>query len=121
MPPPSISPFSTTYYYEWMNGLVRERLGARHSAHCLVHAVDFAGVEAMREAGGNYTDLRPIAMRGTRLALADGFAWKQGEPDLPFDLGNASKYVQHQATVWGSGVERHIQDAKGRPLRFHLL
>lgn len=45
-----ISPFSTTYYYELMNGLVRERLGARHSARCLVHAVDFAGVEAMHVA-----------------------------------------------------------------------
>ena len=45
-----ISPFSTTYYYELMNGLARERLGARHSARCLVHAVDFAGVEAMHVA-----------------------------------------------------------------------
>lgn len=45
-----ISPFSTTYYYEAMNELVRERLGARHSARCLVHAVDFAGVEAMHVA-----------------------------------------------------------------------
>ena len=45
-----ISPFSTTYYYELMNDLARARLGARHSARCLVHAVDFAGVEAMHVA-----------------------------------------------------------------------
>ncbi len=45
-----ISPFSTSYYYELLNGLVRERLGARHSARCLIHAVDFAGVEAMHVA-----------------------------------------------------------------------
>ncbi len=45
-----ISPFSTSYYYEVLNDLTRARLGGRHSARCLIHAVDFAGVEAMHVA-----------------------------------------------------------------------
>ena len=46
-----ISPVSTKYYYDLLNERARARLGARHSARCLIHTVDFAVVEACQVRG----------------------------------------------------------------------
>ncbi len=46
-----ISPVSTKYYYDLLNECARARLGARHSARCLIHTVDFAIVEDCQVRG----------------------------------------------------------------------
>jgi len=42
---------SSAEYYRLANELVRERLGALHSADCILLSVDFAEIEAMQAAG----------------------------------------------------------------------
>jgi aspartate racemase len=66
-----ISPFSTTYYYELLNAGVRARLGGRHSARCLIHAVDFAHVEAMHGAR-DWSGVVELLSAGARSLEAGG-------------------------------------------------
>lgn len=42
---------STTYYYQTLNRLVRERLGGLHSAKIILWSVDFAPIAAMQARG----------------------------------------------------------------------
>lgn len=42
---------STAEYYKIINEAVRDRLGALHSARCLLYSVDFAEIEEMQQKG----------------------------------------------------------------------
>jgi aspartate racemase len=42
---------SSTHYYQLLNRLARERLGAKHSARLLLWSFDFAPIAQMQEAG----------------------------------------------------------------------
>lgn len=42
---------STAEYYRLLNELVADRLGGLHSAHCVLHSVDFAQVETLQREG----------------------------------------------------------------------
>ena len=42
---------SSAQYYRLANELVRDRLGALHSARCLLYSVDFAEIEQLQAAG----------------------------------------------------------------------
>ena len=42
---------SSALYYEWINGMVKERLGGLHSAEMVMYSVDFADVELLQREG----------------------------------------------------------------------
>lgn len=65
-----ISAESTTYYYQALNRLVRERLGGLHSARVLVWSVDFAPVAELQAKGDWETAGAQFAEIARRLEAA---------------------------------------------------
>lgn len=64
---------STLSYYRIVNQHVRQRLGGLHSAKLVLHSVDFAGIEALQQAGDWDAAGAQLAdaARGLRLAGAE--------------------------------------------------
>ncbi|WP_405598563.1 aspartate/glutamate racemase family protein [Streptomyces sp. NBC_01410] len=64
---------SSAEYYRLLNELVRERLGGLHSAKCVLHSVDFAGIEELQVAGDweRAGEILADAARGLEAAGAD--------------------------------------------------
>jgi aspartate racemase len=61
---------STAEYYRRLNEAVRDRLGALHSAECVLWSVDFAGIEALQRSGDWAAAGRRLAALGTTLERA---------------------------------------------------
>ena len=61
---------SSIEYYRLVNELVRERLGALHSAECVMYSVDFAEIEAMQSDGRWDDAARRLAEVARRLEAA---------------------------------------------------
>jgi aspartate racemase len=64
---------STAHYYRALNEGVKARLGGLHSAHLVLHSVEFAGIERMQREGrwDEAGDVLAAARRGLEAAGAD--------------------------------------------------
>lgn len=64
---------STVTYYQYLNGMARERLGGLHSAKCLIWSFDFADIAAFQAAGDweQATEAMVAAARRLELGGAD--------------------------------------------------
>ena len=61
---------SSSEYYRFLNEAVRERLGALHSAECVMWSVDFAEIEALQRSGDWEESGRLLAGHARRLEAA---------------------------------------------------
>ncbi|AZI58120.1 aspartate/glutamate racemase family protein [Nakamurella antarctica] len=61
---------SSSLYYRHINEMVRDRLGALHSAKCILFSVDFADIEAMQSAGNWEAAGEVLANAARRLEAA---------------------------------------------------
>lgn len=61
---------SSALYYSLINELVNERLGAFHSADCILVSVDFADIELMQQTGDWDAAGRRLAREAAALQLA---------------------------------------------------
>lgn len=61
---------STTYYYQALNRLVRERMGGLHSAKVIIWSVDFAPIADLQAAGDWDAAGRILANAASRLEAA---------------------------------------------------
>lgn len=61
---------SSALYYSLINGLVKERLGGRHSASCIMASVDFADIEALQSSGNWEEAGRLLALEAQGLEAA---------------------------------------------------
>jgi len=61
---------SSSEYYRLLNEAVRDRLGALHSAECVMWSVDFAPIEALQREGDWDEAARVLAGHAARLAAA---------------------------------------------------
>ena len=61
---------SSSEYYRFLNEAVRQRLGALHSAECVMWSVDFAEIEALQRSGDWEESGRLLAGHARRLEAA---------------------------------------------------
>lgn len=64
---------STALYYQWINQMIKERLGGLHSAKLILHSVDFAEIETMQAEGrwDDAADTLVAAAKGLHQAGAE--------------------------------------------------
>lgn len=94
---------STTYYYQAMNRLVRERLGGLHSMQLLMWSVDFAPIARMQADGDWHAAGAVLAQAAARLEGAGAEAIMIG--------ANTMHIVADQVQAAISAPLIHIADA----------
>ncbi|MEV6553111.1 aspartate/glutamate racemase family protein [Streptomyces sp. NPDC051597] len=100
---------SSAEYYRLLNELVRERLGGLHSARCVLHSVDFAGIEELQRAGEweRAGEVLAAAAKGLEAAGAD----------LVLICTNTMHKVADQVAAAVSVPLLHLGDATARAVR----
>ncbi|GAA0625030.1 aspartate/glutamate racemase family protein [Streptomyces crystallinus] len=100
---------SSAQYYRLLNELVRERLGGLHSARCVLHSVDFAGIEELQRAGEWERAGEVLAAAAKGLAAAGA--------DLVLICTNTMHKVADQVAAAVSVPLLHLGDATAEAVR----